>query len=68
MRESDGTLVNKGEHWFMAFSDWTIPLNWGIYAQNQIATFFDHDGTEPPFDCACPATNASCALTPDAPP
>lgn len=68
VRESDGTLVNKGEHWFMAFSDWTIPLNWGIYAQNQIATFFDHDGTEPPFDCACPATNASCALTPDAPP
>ncbi|MFN7955894.1 MAG: Ig-like domain-containing protein [bacterium] len=68
VREADGSLVNKGEHWFMAFSDWTIPVNWGIYAQNQIAAFFDHDGGEPPVDCACPATNHSCELTPDAPP
>ncbi len=68
VREADGSLVNKGEHWFMAFSDWTIPVNWGIYAQNQIATYFDRNGREPPVDCACPATNHSCELTPDAPP
>ena len=48
-----GRLVNKGEHWYLAFRDPTIPVDWATYSQNQIATFFDRGGREPPVDCPC---------------
>ncbi len=59
--------VNRGMHWFLAFSDSTQPLNWAMYSQEQMAEFFDTRAyaTLPPgefleVDCQCPVRVETC--------
>ena len=63
--------VNRGMHWYLAFPDKTLPVNWGAYNQNQMAEFFDTDGyskgPDPDIewkiqnlDCDCPLSAGNC--------
>lgn len=59
--------VNRGMHWYLAFSDSTQPVNWAKYSQEQMAEFFDtgaYAGLRPPevpcVDCPCPVAPETC--------
>ena len=60
---------NRGMHWYLAFPDSTLPVNWGAYNQNQIAEFFLTEGYSegfgvegeiPGLDCDCPLSADTC--------
>lgn len=59
--------VNRGMHWYLAFSDSRLPLNWAAYSQNQMAEFFESEGYSalpqgeyPVPDCPCPVSPEGC--------
>ena len=67
-----GEPTNRGMHWYLAFSNPDLPINWAMYSQNRMADFFDHDGysqvwppeAPPKPDCPCPVTEETCPWLP----
>jgi len=67
-----GGPTNRGMHWYLAFSNPDLPINWAMYSQNRMADFFDRDGYsdvgpgenphEP--DCPCPVIEDTCPWLP----